>query len=102
MKVVGIGTHKGRCYEYLPIMTVPTDEATTILHDLSFDTLQLDDAFAIRELENLEQLAKEGFAVESQKHDFNLPNISITEIKKIIKSLDEMKSELSKRVVKID
>jgi hypothetical protein len=45
MKVVGIGQHKGRCYEYLPIMTVPREEATQILHDGDFDTLQLDDEY---------------------------------------------------------
>lgn len=102
MKVVGIGQHKGRCFEYLPIMTVPREEATTILHDLSFDTLQLDDAFAIRELESLEDFVKEGFAEEAMKYDFNIPNISVIEIRKIILSLDEMKDSLTKRVVKLD
>ena len=53
MKVVGIGEHKGRCYEYLPIMTVPREEATSILHDLRFDTLQLDEDYAIRELDKV-------------------------------------------------
>jgi hypothetical protein len=65
MKVVGIGQHKGRCYEYLPIMTVPRDEATSILHDLDFDTLQLDEDYAIRELQNLAEKAKEGFVSEA-------------------------------------
>jgi hypothetical protein len=102
MKVVGIGTHKGRCYEYLPIMTVPREEATTILHDLQFDTLQLDESFAIRELENLEELAKQGFATESKKYDFNLPQISSIEIKAIVTSLQEMKLELENRIINID
>jgi len=102
MKVVGIGEHKGRCYEYLPIMTVPREEATTILHDLQFDTLQLDESFAICELENLEELAKQGFATESKKHNFNLPQISSIEIKSIVASLQEMKAELKNRIVNID
>jgi hypothetical protein len=102
MKVVGIGQHKGRCYEYLPIMTVPREEATTILHDLQFDTLQLDESFAIRELENLEELAKQGFATESKKYDFNLPQISSIEIKAIVTSLQEMKAELETRIINID
>lgn len=102
MKVVGIGTHKGRCYEYLPIMTVPREEATTILHDLQFDTLQLDELFAIRELENLEELAKQGFAIESKKHNFNLPQISSVEIKSIVLSLQEMKIELKNRIINIE
>lgn len=98
MKVVGIGQHKGRCYEYLPIMTVPREEATRILHDGMFDTLQLDEEYAIRELENLSEKAKEGFATESKKHQFNIPSISSIEIDNIVMSLSEMKDKISKRV----
>lgn len=101
MKVVGIGQHKGRCYEYLPLMTVPREEATQILHDINFDTLELDDQYAIRELESLAERAQAGFVVESRKYDFNIPNVSIAEIKGIAASLDEMKSEISKRVKNI-
>ena len=102
MKVVGIGTHKGRCYEYLPIMTVPREEATTILHDNQFDTLQLDEEYAIRELSDIESKVKEGYAVESSKYEFNLPNISSVDIKQIVKSLDEMKNQIEDRVVHLD
>jgi hypothetical protein len=98
MKVVGIGESKGRCWEYLPIMTVPREEATEILHDLDFDTLQLDDSYAIRELESLTDKAKDGFVAESRKHEFNIPHISTIEIENIVESLDEMKSEISSRV----
>ena len=98
MKVVGIGTHKGRCYEYLPIMTVPREEATRILHDGMFDTIQLDEEYAIRELESLAERAKEGFATESKKYEFNMPAISATEITNIVNSLSEMKAQISKRV----
>ena len=102
MKVVGIGESKGRCYEYLPIMTVPTDEATEILHDLDFDTLELDESYAVRELENLAEKAKEGFTAERKKYDFNLPALSAVEVYTIVKSLDEIKQEISKRIVIID
>jgi hypothetical protein len=102
MKVVGIGQHKGRCYEYLPIMTVPREEATSILHDMSFDTLELDESYAVRELENLEQKTKEGFTVETNKHEFNLPHLSSSELKVIIDSLEEIKNQISKRIVTID
>ena len=98
MKVVGIGTHKGRCYEYLPIMTVPREEATRILHDAQFDTITLDEDYAIRELESLAERAKEGFAAESRKYEFNMPAISATEITNIVNSLSEMKATISKRV----
>jgi hypothetical protein len=101
MKVVGIGQHKGRCYEYLPIMTVPREEATRILHDGMFDTIQLDEEYAIRELESLAEKAKEGFAAESKKYEFNMPAISATEITNIVNSLSDMKAKLSKRVTTI-
>ena len=101
MKVVGIGQHKGRCYEYLPIMAVPREEATEILHDLDFDTLELDEDYAIRELEQLEEKAKEGFAKEAKKHSFNIPHLSSVEVTNIVTSLDEMKDEISKRVKNI-
>jgi hypothetical protein len=102
MKVVGIGESKGRCYEYLPIMTVPTEEATEILHDLDFDTLELDESYAVRELDNLVEKAKEGFTAEAKKYDFNLPALSAVEVYTIVKSLDEIKQEISKRIVEID
>ena len=102
MKVVGIGELKGRCYEYLPIMTVPTEESTTILHDLDFDTLELDEDYAIRELQNLADKAKVGFVIEASKHQFNIPAMTHAQIESIAASLDEMKYTLSKRVSIID
>ncbi len=102
MKVVGIGESKGRCYEYLPIMTVPRDEATEILHDLDFDTMELDESYAIRELENLSTKARDGFIAENKKYDFNLPALSAAEVHSIVRSLDEMKYEISKRIVNLD
>lgn len=102
MKVVGIGQSKGRCYEYLPIMTVAREEATEILHDLDFDTLELDESYAVRELDNLAEKAKEGFTSEAKKYDFNLPALSAVEVYTIVKSLDEIKQEISKRIVTID
>lgn len=101
MKVVGIGQHKGRCFEYLPIMTVPRDEATRILHDGQFDTLQLDEEYAIRELESLLERAKEGFATESKKYEFNMPAISASEINTIVLNLNEMKAKIVNRVTTI-
>jgi hypothetical protein len=102
MKVVGIGQSKGRCYEYLPIMTVPREEATEILHDLDFDTMELDESYAIRELENLGTKAREGFIAEAKKYEFNLPALSAVEVLKIVKNLDEIRQEISKRIVNID
>jgi hypothetical protein len=102
MKVVGIGESKGRCYEYLPIMTVAREEATEILHDLEFDTLELDESYAVRELEDLATKARDGFIAENKKYDFNLPALSAAEMYNIVRSLDEMKYEISKRIVILD
>lgn len=101
MKVVGIGEKKGRCYEYLPIMTVPREESTNLLHDLDFDTLELDEEYAIHELENLSEKAKNGFSAEVKKYQFNVPSITNNEMSKIVNSLDKMKDILSKRIVSV-
>jgi hypothetical protein len=102
MKVVGIGAVKGRCWEYLPFMLTTVAEADQIMNDRSFDFLQLDEEYAIRELEELADKVQEGFIYEAAKHQFNLPQISSTEIKSIVNSLESMKFEISKRIVTID
>lgn len=98
MKVVGIGVEKGRCYEYLPFMTTTVAEADAIMNDGEFDFLQLDEEYAIRELQSLEEKVRNGITIESKKYEFNIPGMSTSEIKGIIKSLDSMKLEISKRV----
>ena len=101
MKVVGIGQKKGRCYEYLPIMTVPRDEATKILHDLDFDTIDLDEFYVENELNNLTTKAQEAFADEAKKYNFNIPSISRKQIDNIVGKLSAMKDELGKRVQEV-
>jgi len=101
MKVVGIGESKGRCYEYLPIMTVPREEATSLLHDLDFDTLELDDAYAINELDGLAEKVKAGFAAEAKKHAVNFPTISMNDVRDIVNSLNKMKTVIGDRVKSI-
>ena len=99
MKVVGIGTEKGRCYEYLPFMTTTVEEANDIMHSRDFDFLQLDEQYAIDELANLEENVKKGFAAEAKKHEFNLPTLSSIEMRNIISSLEDIQKEVEKRVV---
>jgi hypothetical protein len=101
MKVVGIGEKKGRCYEYLPIMTVSRDEATSILHDLDFDTIDLDEHYIEHELNDLEEKAKTNFAIEANKHEFNIPSICTIDMKNIVENLKQIKDELGKRVQEI-
>lgn len=98
MKVVGIGSQKGRCWEYLPFMLTTVEEADQIMNDKSFDFLQLDEEYAIRELESLVEKAKEGFATESKKYEFNMPSISASEINAIVLTLNEMKAKITNRV----
>jgi hypothetical protein len=101
MKVVGIGTQKGRCWEYLPFMLTTVAEADQIMNDRSFDFLQLDEQYAIRELESLAEKVKDGFAAEAKKYEFNLPHISASEINTIVANLSEMKTKIKDRVVTI-
>ena len=98
MKVVGIGEEKGRCYEYLPFMTTNIEEADEIMNSRDFDFLQLDEAYAINELQSLEDKVKAGFVAEAKKYDFNLPHISAAEIKNIVASLEDMRGEIANRV----
>jgi hypothetical protein len=82
-------------------MTVPTDESTKLLHDLDFDTLELDEEFAIRELDNLEEKVKEGFTAEAKKYSINFPAISLSEVSNAITNLSKMKDIIINRVNKI-
>jgi hypothetical protein len=102
MKVVGIGTEKGRCWEYLPFMTTNIKEANQIMKSNDFDFLQLDEQYAINELEDLAARAKEGFTVETSKYNFNIPSMSTAELNSIVLSLGEMKKAITKRVSLID
>ena len=58
--------------------------------------------YVVRELESLKEKAQEGFTIETTKHQFNLPSISLKEIANIVNSLDSMKSVIDKRINKID
>lgn len=101
MKVVGIGTEKGRCWEYLPFMTTDINEANEIMSSHDFDFLELDEQYAIDELQDLEDKIKQGFATEVKKYDFNLPALTKEEITTICKSLTDIQEELKSRVVNI-
>lgn len=98
MKVVGIGTVKGRCWEYLPFMTTNIKEADAIMNSNDFDFLQLDEEYAINELKDLTNRVQEGFTAETSKYSFNLPSISTVEINSIVLSLSKMTEKVTKRV----
>lgn len=98
-KVVGIGTTKLRCWEYLPIATVPRQEATQVLEEMTFSGWEIEQEYIAEEIQDLEQKAKTGFAKEATKHEFNIPLISSQEIKSISEQLQEIKETLEERVV---
>jgi hypothetical protein len=102
MKVVGIGTEKGRCYEYLPFMITTTDEANEIMKNESFDFTRLDEKYAIEELSKLKTKAKNGFAKEAKKHEFNIPTISSSELNHIVDYMKQMSEKIKNRVVDIE
>jgi hypothetical protein len=101
MKVVGIGESKGRCWEYLPIMTVPREEATSLLHDLDFDALELDEEFTIKEMLGLKDKVVDGFTAEAKKYSVNFPTVSMEEVSNIVDNLNRMQYIISTRVNKI-
>ena len=45
---------------------------------------------------------QEGFVAESSKYEFNLPNVSSTDIRNIVGGLEDMKAEIRDRVVSLD
>jgi len=98
MKVVGIGESKGRCWEYLPIMTVPREEATKLLHDLDFDTIGLDEEFTVKEMYGLKEKVIEGFTAEAKKYSVNFPTVSMEEVSNIVSNLNKMQTIISLRV----
>jgi len=101
MKVVGIGESKGRCWEYLPIMTVPREEATKLLHDLDFDTIGLDEEFTVKEMYGLKEKVVDGFTAEAKKYSINFPTVSMAEVDNIVSNLNKMQFIISARVNKI-
>lgn len=101
MTVVGIGSEKGRCYEYFPFMTTNVEEADEIMNSEDYDFLQMDEHYAIEQLEQLEDRVKKGFSAETTKYEFNLPHMSTKEMRDIISQLGEMKDEISRRVVPV-
>ena len=99
MKVVGIGTEKGRCWEYLPFMTSSVAEAEEIMNSKDFVFLELDEQYDVEELQYLEEKVKNGFATEAKKYEFNLSGISSSQVRNIVNILDKMNEEIKNRVI---
>lgn len=102
MKVVGIGSEKGRCYEYLPFMTTTVGEADEIMNSNDFDFLELDEIYVLDELDNLENNFKKGIISEIKKYTFSLNSMDSETFNSISTSLNEMRNQVKNRVVNIN
>lgn len=78
-----------------------TREEEHILDDQDFDVEDLGDIFEEQCSENLQEYIHQSFAEEVQRHTFKMPEMSHIEIKRIVKSLDQIKNEINNRVQKI-
>lgn len=78
-----------------------TEEEEHILDDQEFDVEDLGDVFEEQCSQNLQEYIHQSFAEEVQRHTFKMPEMSHVEIKKIVKSLDQIKNEINNRVQKI-
>lgn len=75
-----------------------TNEEEHILDDQDFDVTELGDVFEEACSENLEDYVHNSFTEEVKRHTFTLPSMSNLHITTIVKSLNEMKDEIEKRV----
>jgi len=82
-------------------MTLPEDEKY-ILEDESFDVTDLGDIFEEECMNDLKEYVQTSFAEEVQRHTFDIPQISATELSNVVKSLTKMKELISKRVSVIE
>lgn len=90
---------KLRVCDWFFAMTL-TEEEKHILDEDCFDVQELGDIFEDKFNVNLEERVKNGISEEVQRHTFNLAPITSNEIKKILKSLDEIKVTIADRVIK--
>lgn len=70
-----------------------------ILDDEDFDVTDLGDVFEEKCLSNMQEYVKNSFAEEVQRHTFNIPQLSATEVENAINALEKMKEAISNRVV---
>lgn len=71
-----------------------------ILDDDKFDVRHLGDVFEDKCLADLDTHMKKIFAEEVKRHSFNLPEMTEEQIKATVKSLENIKNDLGKRVQK--
>lgn len=77
--------------------TLPEDEKY-ILDDEDFDVSDLGDIFEEECLKDMVNYVQNSFAEEVQRHTFQIPTLTASELSGIVLTLEEMKKEISKRV----
>jgi len=83
----------------LPFMTSSVAEAEEIMNCEDYDFLELNEQYAIDELQDLEDKVKNGFVAEAKKYEFNFPSISSSQVRDIISILAEMNEVIKSRIV---
>jgi hypothetical protein len=82
--------------------TTLSREEKYILDDDAFDVSDLGDVFEEQCMTNLQDYVQNSFAEEVKRHTFQIPQITASEMKKIVVSLEDMKEIISKRVTQIE
>lgn len=67
--VVGFGSQKGRCYEYLPLCAMERNEAKELLMSGDFDTTAIEDVDYEEEMQGLEEKVKASFTAEAKRYN---------------------------------
>lgn len=72
-----------------------------ILDEEGFDVTDLGDLFEEKIQQTLSKDIKQGFAEEVKRHKFYVPTINETDIKIIVKNLEDMQKEIKSRIKKL-
>lgn len=78
--------------------TTLSEDEKYILDDDCFDVSELGDIFEEKYIANIKEHVQNSFAEEVQRHTFNIPNMSATDLNSIVNILANMQKELSQRV----
>jgi len=82
-------------------MTLPVEEQY-ILDDEDFDVTDLGDIFEEKCSIDLQNYVQNSIAEEVKRHTFTIPQVSASEIKTIVNSLEDMKKSISNRIVEME
>jgi hypothetical protein len=100
--VVGLGSSKGRCYEYLPLCAIERGSALELLKSGEFDTTAIEDADYAEEMENLEEKVRRSFTAEAKRYELiTRPYTPTTVTQKQVEETVQKLIDVSQRVQQI-